>query len=69
MLEGFTWLTANKNFNFQIQKHMSLLQEAYEGMVQKVENLKHEKILSQDRISRASLLTDALAGEKVWEIF
>ena len=44
---------------------MKMLQDAYEGMVQKVENLKLEKVLSHKRIARASLLTDALAGEKV----
>ena len=44
---------------------MNLLQDAYEGMVQKVESLKLEKVLSHKRIARASLLTDALAGEKV----
>ncbi|XP_075255484.1 dynein axonemal heavy chain 6-like isoform X3 [Convolutriloba macropyga] len=47
-----------------IQDHMKMLQDAYEGMVQKVENLKLEKVLSHKRIARASLLTDALAGEK-----
>ncbi|XP_063728306.1 dynein axonemal heavy chain 6-like isoform X2 [Symsagittifera roscoffensis] len=47
-----------------IQDHMKLLEDAYKGMVEKVENLKLEKVLSHKRIARASLLTDALAGEK-----
>ena len=46
---------------------MKLLEDAYKGMVEKVENLKLEKVLSHKRIARASLLTDALAGEKVSE--